>query len=335
MDEDTPAERPSQAPRLVARAEADEEPRESVSARPKDVAPAQPPKSAARVDRTTEDDLLATQTFFSQPPAEHAPEAWDSAAPTMPASSRRAMYAAVSIFSVSLLLLCGYLIYTRLLMPVPAQLGKGSGMPAAVALPPVAQAEPAAVAPAPAPSAALAAPPPVPAAPAPAAPAPIALEPTTVVAAAAPLPTDPAAAAAATAAVSPAAAVEPAPVAVTPPPPPTGEVAELLKSADALYKRNKFKQARAAYEQVLAADPNAPEALSRTAFLDLQAGDNEKAKQFAARAVEVDPTSSEGWIVLGAALESLKDRTGARAAYAKCAELGTGAFVRECKRLAR
>ena len=59
------------------------------------------------------------------------------------------------------------------------------------------------------------------------------------------------------------------------------------------------------------------------------------AKQFGARAVEVDPTNAEGWIVLGAALESLRDRAGARDAYTKCAELGTGPYAHECKRLAR
>ena len=109
----------------------------------------------------------------------------------------------------------------------------------------------------------------------------------------------------------------------------------MLKTAGALYKRNKRKQAREAYEQVLAVDPNASEALSRIAYLDLQAGDNDHAKQFGARAVEVDPTNAEGWIVLGAALESLRDRVGARDAYTKCAELGTGPYAHECKRLAR
>jgi Flp pilus assembly protein TadD len=113
------------------------------------------------------------------------------------------------------------------------------------------------------------------------------------------------------------------------------QVAELLKAAHALYDRKQRKPAYAAYEQVLAVQPNNPEALSKLGYLELQAGDDARAKQFASQAVAIDPTSSEGWIVLGAALESLRDRTGAREAYAKCAELGTGPYASECKRLAR
>ena len=197
MDEDTPASRASQAPRLVERAEADEDEDQEQEQEHRDVPTAEAPKTPLKVaepspakardvgalDRTTEDDLLATQTFFSQPPADHTADHWDSTAPAMTASSRRAMYAAVSIFSGSLLILCGYLIYTRLLMPVPAQLGTGSGMPAAVALTPVAQAEPAVIAPLPSAAPAVAAAPtplPAPAAPA----APVVLEPALVTAAA-------------------------------------------------------------------------------------------------------------------------------------------------------
>jgi Flp pilus assembly protein TadD len=86
---------------------------------------------------------------------------------------------------------------------------------------------------------------------------------------------------------------------------------------------------------VLEVDPASSFALSRVAYLHLQAGDDARARQYAARAVELDATSSEGWIVLGAALEALRDRAGARAAYQQCAATGAGEYAAECRRLAR
>ena len=47
------------------------------------------------------------------------------------------------------------------------------------------------------------------------------------------------------------------------------------------------------------------------------------------------PTSSEGWIVLGAARHALGDPHGARDAYRKCVEIGRGSYVEECRRVAR
>ena len=56
---------------------------------------------------------------------------------------------------------------------------------------------------------------------------------------------------------------------------------------------------------------------------------------YASRAVAVDPKSSEGWIVLGAARHALRNREGAREAYRKCVEFGEGQYVRECRRMVR
>jgi Tfp pilus assembly protein PilF len=72
---------------------------------------------------------------------------------------------------------------------------------------------------------------------------------------------------------------------------------------------------------------------SRLAFGYLNRGKNPEAATFAARAVEADPSNSEGWIVLGAARQSLGDRKGANDAYRKCAELGRGEYVPECKKM--
>jgi Tfp pilus assembly protein PilF len=74
--------------------------------------------------------------------------------------------------------------------------------------------------------------------------------------------------------------------------------------------------------------------LSHLAFGYLNRGDNQQAADFAARAVAIDPTSSEGWIVLGAARDALGDGKSARDAYRKCVELGQGDYVQECRRVA-
>jgi Tfp pilus assembly protein PilF len=89
------------------------------------------------------------------------------------------------------------------------------------------------------------------------------------------------------------------------------------------------------YEQAEVLDPNAAEVLSRLAFNYLNRGDNKKASEYAARAVAVSPESSEGWIVLGAAKHALGDPKAGREAYRRCVELGKGAYVEECRRVAR
>jgi Flp pilus assembly protein TadD len=111
--------------------------------------------------------------------------------------------------------------------------------------------------------------------------------------------------------------------------------ASMMNTANTLYRRGQNEEALDAYHRALSFWPDAPQALSRIAVVHLNLGDNAKARQHAARAVEVDPTNSEGWIVLGAALEALRDRPGAIAAYRKCATLGSGPYVTECRRLSR
>ena len=50
--------------------------------------------------------------------------------------------------------------------------------------------------------------------------------------------------------------------------------------------------------------------------------------------VAVNPESSEGWIVLGAAKHALRGKAGRDAYRTKCVELGKGAHVEECRRVA-
>jgi len=139
-----------------------------------------------------------------------------------------------------------------------------------------------------------------------------------------------------------------APVADTPIDPSVGQPATATGSGDSagayddamkrgreLERKANTKAAVAAYEEALALNPNSSEALGKLAFHELNRGKNAEAIELANRAVTADATNSEGWIVLGAARHALQDRDGAREAYRKCAELGTGSYVRECRHMLR
>lgn len=110
---------------------------------------------------------------------------------------------------------------------------------------------------------------------------------------------------------------------------------DAMKRGRALERKGNTKGAIEAYEEALTFDPNSSETLGKLAFHRLNRGKNAEAMEFANRAVTADPTNSEGWIVLGAARHALRDREGAREAYRSCAELGTGEYVRECRRMMR
>jgi tetratricopeptide (TPR) repeat protein len=75
--------------------------------------------------------------------------------------------------------------------------------------------------------------------------------------------------------------------------------------------------------------------LSGLAYGALNRGRNKDAAAYAERAVEADPTNSEGWIVLGAARFQLGDHRGAREAYRRCVDVGRGSYVVECRRMLR
>ncbi len=125
-------------------------------------------------------------------------------------------------------------------------------------------------------------------------------------------------------------------VEATPPPPAAGETYEsVLAEADAARRRP--STAIPLYERAIALNPTGSEALAQLSFLLLNRGrrpDLEQARDYALRATQSDATSSLAWLVLGAARDSLGDRTGARDAYRSCVEQGQGAHVRECRALA-
>ena len=114
-----------------------------------------------------------------------------------------------------------------------------------------------------------------------------------------------------------------------------GDYVEMLNAANTLFRRGRHKESLQAYHRALALRPSGAQALSKIAYLELNRGKKDVAKEYATRAVTSDPTNSEGWIVLGASLEAMRDRAGALAAYEKCSQLGTGTYVVECRRLAR
>lgn len=304
------------------------------------------PETASELEHGADEHVARlTQSFFSRPPGGGELDAWDDDSvppPPMAAGARRAMYATVAIFAAFALVLIGYLAYTRLIMPVPVDLGGGASMPE-LALPSAPAQPPALAAPA--------APVRAGAAPEPAGAAPVAVQ-----FALAQEPAIGSTGASGNRNAGQSADVRahansgeraqeiarPHELAGTGEHP-TGPVPvrqdqrsnAALQRAHALYERGRHAQALAAYEAVLDIDANLAIALSRVAYLHLNAGDDARARTYASRAVEVDPTSSEGWIVLGAALEALRDRSAARVAYQNCAEQGQGEYVIECRRLAR
>ena len=110
---------------------------------------------------------------------------------------------------------------------------------------------------------------------------------------------------------------------------------ELISVGVSFARKGRNREALEAYQRALNARPTAAAALAGIAYVHLNSGDNALAKVFAQRAVESDPTNSQGWIVLGAALDQLGDRTAAREAYRRCASDGVGSYVLECRRLSR
>jgi len=267
--------------------------------------------------RDSHEEHAAVQHFFSQPTPHHVRDESDfdhdhdhDHDHEHGHPSKRGMHVTAAIALIGMLLIGGFLVYHKLLMPTPEEIA-----PAPVALPtpdmlrgaPVIEPTPPVV-PAPAPQEVV---------PAPKLEAPSPSEPE--VPAAEPAP-------AAQAAVSPEPAAEPAAAA----PMPEGYARELAAARTAGFKKN----AEQFYLRALAIAPDGAEALSGLAMYYLNQGKNQKAKERAEEAVKVDPKSSEGWIVLGASLAALGDGAGARKAYQECAQF-EGKYMGECKRMLR
>ena len=115
------------------------------------------------------------------------------------------------------------------------------------------------------------------------------------------------------------------------PPAASGSYATLLEEAGSLRGRRR----EAKYREAIEVNPAGGEALGELAWLLLNRGQYQEAKQLAERASTVDPTSSKAWITLGAARQALRDNPGAMEAYRACVETGTGQYVRDCRAMLR
>jgi tetratricopeptide (TPR) repeat protein len=113
------------------------------------------------------------------------------------------------------------------------------------------------------------------------------------------------------------------------------DAAAVLERARKLEEANKSKQALAVYEEAAQRLPRNSTVLGRLAFAYLNRGRDADAVRYAEKAVELDPTNSEGWIVLGAGKFQLGDRKAAKEAYKNCAEQAKGEYLAECKRMNR
>jgi CheY-like chemotaxis protein len=271
------------------------------------------------------DDHLEVQRFFSQPPSaraddhdfdhgsDHEPD------PESGFGSLLGKRITLVIAGLGLLLIGGFLVYNKLLMPTPPELG-----PAPVALPTpdllraAPSPEPAAIEPSPAPTPEATSPEVVPA------PAEPEGQPQHVESPSAALPE------LAPSPAEPTPALEQAPEAA----PAAEPLPAYQRELEAARKLGFRRSAEAAYQRALAVDPRGSEALSGLSMLYLNQGKNLAARDRAQEAVTIDPKNSEGWIVLAASLSSLGDAPGARKAYQECAAL-EGKYVSECRRMLR
>ncbi len=106
-----------------------------------------------------------------------------------------------------------------------------------------------------------------------------------------------------------------------------GDYEALYEEAQGLRGRRKIDKLR----EAIAANPNGVGALADLAYILLNRSNFREAAELAERAVNIDPTSSKGWITLGAARQSLRDRSGAQEAYQACVDQGQGRYVRDCR----
>jgi hypothetical protein len=338
---------------------------QSSASQPQMAAPGPQPSAASRPagQRVEHDDQLLMHFFSSSPPPV-SDASDDHYHVPMSVGSQRAMWASMAIFAVSIVSIGGYTAYHQLVMPAPVELGGALSaelVPAAEAIHPVPSSvsEPPPPVLAQAPVASQPATPPIiapiepPSSAAPIVPAPVeappaAAQPLAITSAPHSMPVAPAITAPATPpptaapmqapkaveAEQPTADVAPATQAASAPTTTLPSYEELIGVGQAFARKGRNSQALEAYQRALDAQPSAAAALAGIAYVHLNSGDPGLAKLFATRAVESDPRSSQGWIVLGAALELLGDRAAARAAYRKCATEAVGAYALECRQLA-
>lgn len=289
--------------------------------------PAAPPMADDHGLPPEEDDHPEMEKFFSShpPSAPVHQESWSDLAtgehePSQHRGRNQAMILSIAILVLGVLLIGGFLIYNKVLMPTPqAPLGGRVSLPTPDLLknaeillnaPRPDQVQPVAQPSAPVPTEGV---------------APTEGQPTEVAA----QPVDPSAAP-----VDPAAAPsEPAaaPAAVAPTTDMGAYATLVLEARKQGFKRN----AEATYLQALTIHAEGSDALSGLAMLYLNQGKNAEARDRARESVQADTRNAEGWIVLGAALGTLGDGAGARNAYSQCAAIEDPKYSAECRRMLR
>jgi hypothetical protein len=287
-------------------------------------------------DSEREVDELAYQ-FFSQDslhPLEMDLE--QESALTLVPGSRRAMHVTLTMLAVSGAALAAFVVYTRVVMPVPVELGAGEAIKYPIAEQPFVPAVPPAESTHPSPpelTATLA--------------GDEGDEPAATSSAASGDQADPQAASASSA---------PEPITQAPDPGAAlGAAAEPTRNAQDKPHAQPSQIERAALS--LAAAKRTPalvqaepvvttgqsvkrerprgDDLVRRAYGSLNRGDVPGALSFARQAVVQSPKRADAWIALGSAYDAMHDRASARQAFQSCLTQAAGPFVAQCRALAR
>ncbi|MFW5926041.1 MAG: DUF4388 domain-containing protein [Myxococcota bacterium] len=336
-----PAAEPSADPGAAApRVEAEPTP-ESPAAPPPDAPSSEAPMFPATDSISAIADDEALEEFFSDvrpSPEEHEGEPWDDAGAdeevVLPTFTRRAKHATFLIAGIAAMIIGGFLVYTKVILPQPEEVG-ASALPDSPVTPeptPSAEAEEEAEASAAAEEEAEAS----------------AAEGEEAVAAEEDAVGTGTAAGAEDGPETGSEAVAEADTeaegeseadtgaeAETAGRAPPGVYEQLVEEAQGFMKKGQRGLAMQTYEKAVEANPDGAEALSELGFLVLNRGNNKKAAEYARRAAELNPKDSKAWITLGAALQALRDESGAKKAYRSCVDEGEGKYVRQCRMMVR
>jgi tetratricopeptide (TPR) repeat protein len=96
---------------------------------------------------------------------------------------------------------------------------------------------------------------------------------------------------------------------------------DVIETARAAAKSDRFPEARTAYERAIAASPESAFLYRELGVLERRAGNVEQALSRLRRATELDPLDATAFVRLGELLESRQDFAGAEAAYRKAFSL--------------
>ncbi|HEX7476402.1 MAG TPA: hypothetical protein VF331_01210 [Polyangiales bacterium] len=84
-----------------------------------------------------------------------------------------------------------------------------------------------------------------------------------------------------------------------------------------------------------AARPSVEDALLKQAYRSLNGGNPHEALARARRVLASAPSRADAWLVVGSAYAAMQDQKSALQAFRSCALRATGAYVSECRKLAR